>query len=64
MLDSETEHHIAAERVADRIDLAVAKLLDDGRHVVAHLDGADRAVAEGTAPMAVHVDGDHLSCAK
>ncbi len=61
MLDGEAERDASAERVAEDIDLLVAKAVEDCRRVIALIDDADRALAKLGAAVTVEIDRDHLA---
>jgi hypothetical protein len=60
MLGGELERDAGAHRVAEYVDLVVAKLLQHIGHVVSHVYQADLAIAQLSPTMALKIDADHL----
>ncbi len=60
MLHGKPKRDAAAQGIAEHVDLVVAERSHDRGHVVAHVDQADRPVAESRTAVSLKVDGDRL----
>ena len=59
MLDRDPQRHLAAERIAEQVDLVEPELSSQLRDIVGHQLGPQRPVDVGRAAVALEVGQDH-----